>query len=165
MWSFERVTTGLLVVCAVALTGVALRREFSPTAGATAAVPVGSPERVRNWTDIVDAGIGFGPESADVHIVEFADLECPFCRRFHELLRRVESQYPNDVRWTWVHYPLTTHRFARPAAEAAECADAAGRFRTFVDAVLRTRTHLGFEAGWRSPGTQGSLTRHGSVDA
>ncbi len=60
-----------------------------------------------------------GPKDALVTIVEFSDFQCPFCSRatktVHELLR----QYPKDVRLVFMHVPLSFHKHAEPAAQAA----------------------------------------------
>ncbi|HEU4994382.1 MAG TPA: thioredoxin domain-containing protein [Gemmatimonadaceae bacterium] len=41
-----------------------------------------------------------------------------------------------------MHWPLSYHRVARPAAQAAECAEKQGRFGEFVDAIYRNQDSL-----------------------
>ncbi|MGM0575262.1 MAG: vitamin K epoxide reductase family protein [Myxococcota bacterium] len=79
-----------------------------------------------------------GPDDAPVHIVEFADLECPHCRSLWEALHEVREGRPGEVRVTFVHFPLDDacnpslerpfHRDACRLAVAAECAHRQERF-------------------------------------
>ena len=46
---------------------------------------------------------------------------------------------------SFVHFPLDFHRFARPAARAAECAAAQDRFDEFADALFEKQDSLGLK--------------------
>ncbi len=104
----------LLVASAVALCLACGGSAPAPTA-ARVRVPVGdSPQR--------------GPGDAWVTIVEFADFECPYCRVEEPVLQAITAAYGSDVRVVFKHFPLGFHPDAWPAAIAAECARAQGRF-------------------------------------
>lgn len=60
-----------------------------------------------------------GPKDARVTIVEFADFQCPFCKRHQATLDRVEKEYAGKVRIVWKNEPLVFHKRAMPAAIAA----------------------------------------------
>jgi protein-disulfide isomerase len=76
-----------------------------------------------------DRGPGRGPEGAPVTIVEFSDYQCPFCHRAEAVVQQVLERYPEEVRFVYRHFPLDRiHPQARPAAEAAVCAEEQGRF-------------------------------------
>jgi len=77
-----------------------------------------------------------GGEKATVTIVEFSDYECPFCKRAEPTVQQVLKTYGDKVRFVYRHYPLEFHAKARPAAEAAECANAQGKFWEFHDKVF-----------------------------
>jgi protein-disulfide isomerase len=83
-----------------------------------------------------------GNPNAPVIIVEFSDLECPFCKRFHSTLKRIMSEYGQDGRVAWVyrHFPLDQlHPKARKEAEAAECAAELGgndAFWSYIDKIF-----------------------------
>ncbi len=63
-----------------------------------------------------------GPDDAPVTIIEFGDLECPFCARaFHEIEAVVNTTHKGSVRLIFKHFPLTIHPWAMQAAIAAEC--------------------------------------------
>ena len=64
-----------------------------------------------------------GNPNAEVYILEFSDTECPFCKRFHETMQQVMSEYNGEVAWVYRHFPLAQlHRKAQREAEATECA-------------------------------------------
>jgi len=64
-----------------------------------------------------------GDINAPIKIVEFSDMECPFCKRFHATMQQVMSQYGNQAAWIYRHSPLEQlHPLARKAAYASECA-------------------------------------------
>lgn len=78
-----------------------------------------------------------GPADARITLVTFSDYQCPYCIRSEKVLADVLAKYPEDVRLVHRHFPLDQiHPFARPAAEAAMCADEQGRFWAFHDAVF-----------------------------
>lgn len=120
------------------------------------------PKRLPQWSQLLAEGIplrdsGDAPSSAAAEsptIVVFTDLECPFCRRFHEEL--TEFRKGHDVPVLIVHYPLRIHRFATPAAVAAECASAQGRMKSLVDAVYGKQDSLGLKS-WTSYATEAGV--------
>jgi protein-disulfide isomerase len=72
-----------------------------------------------------------GRSDAPVTLVEFTDLECPFCRRFHlTTFERLKQEFVDTgrVRYVTRDLPLRIHPNARPAAHAARCAGEQGRF-------------------------------------
>ena len=76
-------------------------------------------------------------EGAPVTIVEFADFECPFCRRMEASLQDVLKRYPNQVRLVFRQYPLIDiHPEALHAAQATVCADRQGKFWPMHDAIF-----------------------------
>ncbi len=63
-----------------------------------------------------------GPINAEVRIVEFSDFQCPFCRRFSDIVDRVLPSERERVRIVFHHFPLAMHSWARLAAQGAACA-------------------------------------------
>jgi protein-disulfide isomerase/uncharacterized membrane protein len=74
-----------------------------------------------------------GPESPKIHIIEISDFECPFCRRLYETVEGFRADYPDDVRVTFLNFPLDKscnpmmprefHKNACYYASLAICAD------------------------------------------
>lgn len=62
----------------------------------------------------------WGNLDAPVTIVEISDFECPFCGRVEPTIEQVKSEYgPEKVRVVWKNNPLSFHKNARAAHEAA----------------------------------------------
>lgn len=63
-----------------------------------------------------------GNLNGDITIVEYSDLECPFCKRFQTTMHEVLKSDPN-IAWVYRHYPIPQlHSKALHEAEATECA-------------------------------------------
>jgi len=70
-----------------------------------------------------------GNPNADIIIVEYSDTECPFCKTFHNTMKRVMAEYGDSgkVAWVYRHFPIDQlHKKARKQAEALECANDLG---------------------------------------
>lgn len=64
-----------------------------------------------------------GNKKAKIVIVEYSDLECPFCKVFHNTMHQVVEKSNGDVAWVYRHYPIPQlHKKAFREAEATECA-------------------------------------------
>ncbi|MDP3900057.1 MAG: DsbA family protein [bacterium] len=84
-----------------------------------------------------------GNVDAKVTIVEFSDFQCPFCSRFHETMKQVMTEYSDDVRWVYKHFPLDSlHPEARPSAMASECAAEQGKFWEYGDKLIENQASL-----------------------
>ncbi|MBI2641967.1 MAG: thioredoxin domain-containing protein, partial [Candidatus Wildermuthbacteria bacterium] len=46
-----------------------------------------------------------GNPNAEVTLVEFSDLECPFCKAFHPTAQQALDEYGDKVRWVYKHFP------------------------------------------------------------
>ncbi|HEX3345316.1 MAG TPA: thioredoxin domain-containing protein, partial [Polyangiaceae bacterium] len=92
----------------------------------------------------------WGSRTALVTIVEFSDLQCPFCARVMPTLSALRETYgPDNLRIVWKNSPLGFHPNARPAAEAAmgvfEVVGAKAFWR-FHDAAFADQGSLGPES-------------------
>jgi protein-disulfide isomerase len=82
--------------------------------------------------DVADAPMKGSP-TAKITLVEFADYECPHCKRFQPVLHQILDEFRSDVKLYFKHYPLPQHTNARLAAEAAVAAQKQGKFWQFQD--------------------------------
>ena len=84
----------------------------------------------------VDPARTRGPVSAPVTILEWSDFQCPFCREAQPALGRLLAEFPEQVRLVFKDFPLRSHELAVPAALAARCASAQGRFWEYHDLLF-----------------------------
>lgn len=145
----DTVFSGIIAAAAVVLAATYAYGTFRPkTAASASAVRSAKPrlEFVRDWQNLARVGTRFGPANAKVQIVEFSDLECPYCKRSHEAVRAQMKAHPDDIAYYFVHYPLEMHRFAAPAAQAAECAANQGARLAMIDNIFRDQDSLGLKS-------------------
>jgi protein-disulfide isomerase len=101
---------------------------------ATLTPPVGAQDHVQ------------GPTSAPVTLVEYGDFECPFCGRAHPIVKTLQRQFDDLMRFAFRHFPLTqAHPHAQSAAEAAEAAGAQGTFWPMHDMLFEHQYALEFD--------------------
>jgi protein-disulfide isomerase len=89
-----------------------------------------------------DAGRNKGSEGAQATIVEISDFQCPYCRDFAtNTYPRIDSAYvrTGKAKMVYINLPLASHSNAFPAAEAAMCAGAQGKFWQMHDRLFATQ--------------------------
>jgi Na+/H+ antiporter NhaA len=83
-----------------------------------------------------------GPHEAAITLLEYGDLECPFCGQAESVLRELLADV-GDLRYVWRHLPLTdVHPHAQLAAEATEAAAAQGEFWEMHDLLFEHQDAL-----------------------
>ena len=82
-------------------------------------------------------GVAIGNANAPVTIREFADYECPACRQFSGVTKRVINEYVDsgDVRFIFFDFPLRMHEHAETASQAARCAGRQDEYWEMHDAL------------------------------
>ena len=100
-----------------------------------------------------------GSSDPKVTIIEYSDLECPFCKNFDTTMQKVMQNYGDQVAWVYRHFPLDCvdntsadctplHPKARHEAVASECAfeqggnDAFWQYITKVFAITPSNNQL-----------------------
>lgn len=146
---FSNAATGVLVACALVVTGLVARRElFPPTATATAASAEAERD-VGDWRSAPGEGSLLGPADAPVKIVAFSDFQCPFCASVTAQVDSILARDPGRVAVVFRHFPIESiHPHAFAAAVAAECAGAQDRFRAYHDALFKAQSEIG-HTSWR----------------
>jgi protein-disulfide isomerase len=86
-----------------------------------------------------------GNAHAAVTIVIFTDYQCPSCAAIHPALERLVSENAGKVRLVARDFPLSQHREAFKAAEAAEAAREQGKYWEYVHALMQNQSALGIE--------------------
>jgi protein-disulfide isomerase len=92
-----------------------------------------------------------GPANAPVTIVNFDDLECPFCTRMHEeLFPATQERYKGQVRFIYKDYPLVEiHPWAMHAAVDVNCLAAQSQkgYWALVDHIHGHEDEINGESG------------------
>jgi protein-disulfide isomerase len=97
---------------------------------------------------VTDADHIRGNKDAKIVIIEYSDIECPFCKIYHETMKKIYAEYSKDnqVAWVYRHFPLSygdrvLHKNAAKEAEATECAAELGGkevFWSYLDELYAT---------------------------
>lgn len=90
----------------------------------------------------------YGNPKARFTIVEYSDLECPYCKRFHDTPKEIVDASKGNINWQWKDFPLSMHgKTAIDEALAAKCVSEQNgnrAFWVFIDEVFGdTRTNGG----------------------
>lgn len=95
---------------------------------------------VRAYDPAIDHIVG--NPNAPVKVIEYMDLECPYCKVFHTTMHQIMDHYGQNGQVAWVvrHMPLVQlHSKALQEHLAAECAAAQGgdtAFFRYIDRVF-----------------------------
>lgn len=110
--------------------------------------------RLREGTDVeiklspprVEIDVGdvpaVGEKGAKVTVVEFSDYQCPFCKRVRPTVWRIIDEYKGDVRYVFMDFPLSFHRDAKKAHEAARCAGEQGKYYEYNRKVFENQQKI-----------------------
>jgi protein-disulfide isomerase len=135
---------GVLMLCAVVVTGLVIRQEFFKS---TTSVEAPRPISVPNWRAYAQGGHRSGPDDAPVTMVVFSDFQCPACRLLATHAKALRTEFPRELAIIHRHAPLSMHPFAVDAARASECAAQQERFAAFHDALFVDQADIGL-ASW-----------------
>ncbi len=80
-----------------------------------------------------------GSQTAKVTIVEFTDFQCPSCAAAQPVLERLLTEYGDRVRLVVRDFPLSQHKNAQKAAEAAEAARAQGKYWEYATLLFKNQ--------------------------
>jgi protein-disulfide isomerase len=84
-----------------------------------------------------------GPADAAVTLVQYGDYECPYCGEAYPIVKEVQGRMKERLRFVFRNFPISTsHPHAEQAAEAAEAADAQGRFWDMHDLLYENQRRL-----------------------
>jgi protein-disulfide isomerase len=84
-----------------------------------------------------------GPDSAKVTLVEYGDYQCSYCGAAYSVVKRLQREFGENLRFVFRNFPLTqVHPYARIAAELAEGAGLQKRFWPMHDLIYENQDQL-----------------------
>lgn len=97
-----------------------------------------------NDSKIVPVGTSYGKGGTDpiVTIIEFSDFQCPFCSRVNPTIKKIRETFKDDVKIVFKHNPLSFHKKAPYAAQAAQAAGAQGKFWEMHDILFANQKKI-----------------------
>lgn len=124
------------IIIAGAIIAVSIIYVVKPAgSGTQTAMPAASPAEIKTVTDTDHI---LGNPAAKIKIVEYSDPSCPFCKIFHNTMRKIMTEYgkSGNVAWVYRNFPIDKpgtrpdggilHPNAGHEAQALECAGALG---------------------------------------
>ncbi|MBT3406973.1 DsbA family protein [Candidatus Woesearchaeota archaeon] len=83
---------------------------------------------------------------ASLTILEFSDFECPYCSKAVGVVKQIHDAYGDQVNIVFKHFPMSYHKKAKKAAEAAECARDQGMFWEMHDVMFMNADDLAVDS-------------------
>lgn len=133
----------LLGVCAIGVLATVVTREFRSAAPELIDSSALSREKVADWDAVLDAARFSSPPNGRMRLIEFVDVECPFCRRAHKDLAVMQAEFHDRLVVGYIHFPLQRHRFALAGARAVECARDQGKLDAMLTVLFEAQDSLG----------------------
>lgn len=82
-----------------------------------------------------------GNQEASVVFVEYSDFQCPACRSYYPLLKKLNEEFGGKMKFVYRHFPLSKiHKNAELAARAAEAAGKQGKFWEMHDMIFENQS-------------------------
>lgn len=101
-------------------------------------------QEVDNLNPISDSDHIRGNPNAEIALIEYSDLLCPYCQKFHSTAKALLEEYGDQIMWVYRHYPLPQlHPTAKSLAVGSECAAQQGgddAFWQFTDYIMDNNT-------------------------
>jgi protein-disulfide isomerase len=106
------------------------------------------PEKLTRYDINIEGAPSYGPEDAAITLVEFSDYQCPYCKQWYdEVLARLLEEYPDQLRFVYRDFPLTSiHSEAISAAVAARCAGEQEKYWEYHNALFTDTYGLSSDA-------------------
>jgi len=138
-----KVVAGSIVLAGLVIAGAII---YQPGALPEYKAQVAENPTANAVVDIGDNAV-LGNAEAPVTVVIFGDYQCSFCKKaFNTAEKQMRDEYvaSGQVKMVFRDYPLDSiHPSARPAAEAANCAGAQGKYWEYHDSLFAKQEQLG----------------------
>jgi len=126
-----------MIAAAIYFSGIGASAPLAPAAGTQEQVTAKA-----TVAPVTEADFIRGNPNAPIMIVEYSDYDCPFCKQYHETMKKIMEEYGvgGKVAWVYRQFPLVQlHPNAPRLSEAAYCVGELGgdeAFWTFSDLIF-----------------------------
>ncbi|MCW8884991.1 MAG: DsbA family protein [Motiliproteus sp.] len=83
-----------------------------------------------------------GSADAKVTLIEFADYQCPHCKKASKIVKDLLKRYEGDLKVVYRDFPINPSGISRKVSEAAVCAQEQGKFWPFHDLAFERQSYL-----------------------
>lgn len=84
-----------------------------------------------------------GNENAKIELIEYGDYQCPYCRKAHYIIKEIQKELGNNLKFVFRNFPLVElHPNALNASVCAEVAGGEGKFWQMHDILFENQRHL-----------------------
>lgn len=84
-----------------------------------------------------------GNPNAPIELVEYGDYQCPYCGRAHPIVKEIQKQLGDKLKFVFRNFPLTNvHQYAASAAIASEVAGGMKKFWPMHDMLFENQNYL-----------------------
>ena len=154
------VPIAIIIAGALIAGAIFLGLYYSPQKGGADVAKEASPSKIPPVS--ADDHVVGNPTTATLTLVEYSDLQCPFCSRFHPTVEQIVKDYGGKVAWAYRQFPLSSiHPEALPAAIASECvATLKGNdaFFAFANGIFENQQRIGVSLYHEQAGKLGIST-------
>ena len=90
---------------------------------------------------VTEADHDRGSTTSPVTVIEYSDFECPACRAYYPLIKRLTMEASTTMQFVYRHFPLypVPHKNAFLAAQASEAAANQGKFWEMYDLLFENQ--------------------------
>lgn len=128
--NFIAILLGALLIAAAIL--------YSGNFGKVSDTSFVDPDTMFSGRELKQEELVVGTLKSKVIVLEYSDLECPFCKKFHvDTMNSIYEKYNKEVGFAFRHFPLTFHKKAPKEAEATLCAREQGGQRAYKNYISR----------------------------
>ena len=83
-----------------------------------------------------------GADNARAVLVEFADFQCPHCKKASATLKKTLAKFEDDLKIVYMDFPVNPSGISRKVAEGAACAGKQNKFWEYHDQAFAQQAEL-----------------------
>ena len=131
---------GALIIALSILLGFFMYSKMST--GGSIAKNFVDPDSLFSGRELKKEDFLIGKGDKKVVLLEYSDLECPFCKKLHlETMQQVYKNYGEKVDIAFRHFPLPFHKKAKTEAVATLCALEIGGQKAYREYISKIYTN------------------------